>query len=70
MEQKQGFQIGDRVRAIHESRILPLNIEGTVERVLPVSRLCEVRFDDRSWRRVVQYADLELVTLGKGADQV
>jgi hypothetical protein len=69
MEQKQGFQVGDRVRSIRQSRTLPLNIEGTVERVLPVSSLCEVRFDDRSWRRVVQYADLELVTRVKGADQ-
>jgi hypothetical protein len=61
MEQVQRWQVGDRVRAIRQSRLLPLNIQGTIERVFLISDLYEVRFDDRSWRRVVHHSDLELI---------
>jgi hypothetical protein len=36
MEQKQGIQIGNRVRTSRQSRSVPGNIAGTVERKLPV----------------------------------
>jgi hypothetical protein len=61
MQQVQRFQVGDRVRSIRTSRRLPPDIQGTIERVFAVSDLYEVRFDDRSWRRVVHHSDLELI---------
>ena len=61
MQQVQRFQVGDRVRTTRTDRSSTPDIQGTIERVFAVTDLYEVRFDNRSWRRVVYHSDLELI---------